>query len=153
MVMQLVRGTKDNGKQIAEVEGSKSSGPLEAENIEDDSVQPMVRPRGSLLEELRIPDRPCLDFNKDLGLKYGTRCKWQGHRSQMAGSKGQDANLECFKCGLRRHYAWECPKKKNGSLLSNTAKGKNHICWNQTTKSYSKRNRHDRISMLYQSLY
>ncbi|KAI5672419.1 hypothetical protein M9H77_12783 [Catharanthus roseus] len=32
-------------------------------------------------------------------------------RGQMAESKRQDANLECFNCGLSGHYAWECPKK------------------------------------------
>ncbi|KAI5667689.1 hypothetical protein M9H77_17542 [Catharanthus roseus] len=35
------------------------------------------------------------------------------NRSQMTESKRQDANLECFNCGLRGHYAWECLKKKN----------------------------------------
>lgn len=36
-------------KQVAEAEGSKNSCPLEAENIEDDRIQPMVTPQDTLL--------------------------------------------------------------------------------------------------------
>lgn len=42
-------GTNDNGKQVVEAEGFKNAGPLKDENIEDDSVQPIVRPLGTLL--------------------------------------------------------------------------------------------------------
>lgn len=36
-------------------------------------------------------------------------------RSQMAESKKQDTNLECFQSGLRGHYACECPNEEQAA--------------------------------------
>ncbi|KAI5648005.1 hypothetical protein M9H77_34010 [Catharanthus roseus] len=91
-------GTKGNGKQVAEADDSKDSGALEEENVEDNSVQSIGRPQGTLLGMAnnilhagRQGRMTVIEYmNKFEKLKI--RCK---------GAEDSRQNLSQFKQGLR----------------------------------------------------